>query len=86
MSRYMRLHKALTVTFMPQVLEIIDESHRHKGHAGQPAQAEETHFRIIIQSPMLASLTRVQQQRLLNQALAEEWAAGLHSVSWEVKK
>jgi BolA protein len=86
MSRYMRMHKALTTTFMPHVLDIVDESHRHKGHAGQPADEEETHFRIVIQSPILTPLTRVQQQRLLNQAIAEEWGAGLHSVSWEVKK
>jgi BolA protein len=70
----------LTDRFAPTRLVVIDESHRHAGHAGARPEGE-THFAAIIVSPIFAGLNRVARQRLVYEALAEELAAGVHALS-----
>ena len=70
----------LTERFAPTRLVIVDESHRHAGHAGaQPGG--ETHFNVTIVSPVFAGLNRVARQRLVYEALAAEIAGGVHALS-----
>ncbi|MCE2509848.1 MAG: BolA family transcriptional regulator [Alphaproteobacteria bacterium] len=79
-SRRARIEASLTAAFHPDRLEIVDESARHAGHAGSRPEGE-THFRVEIVAPAFAGLSRVQRQRLIHQALAEEFAASLHALS-----
>ncbi len=71
---------ALTAAFSPDLLEIDDESHLHHGHAGA-APGGETHYAVRIRAPVLAGLSRVARHRAINQALAVEFATGLHALS-----
>ena len=48
----------LTGAFGPTALEVINESHRHQGHAGDDGSGE-SHFRIVIRAPAFASSKRV---------------------------
>jgi BolA family transcriptional regulator, general stress-responsive regulator len=66
--------------FAPTRLEIVDESHRHAGHAGARAEGE-THFAVTIVSPVFAGLNRVARQRLVYQTLADELATRIHALS-----
>ena len=61
----------LEQTFSPEALEVIDESDKHRGHSGW-REGGETHFRVRIKAPAFDGKTRVQQHRLINEALAEE--------------
>jgi BolA protein len=70
----------LTDRFAPTCLVVIDESHRHAGHAGARPEGE-THFAVTIVSPIFAGLNRVARQRLVYETLAEELAAGVHALS-----
>jgi BolA protein len=70
----------LTDRFAPTRLVVIDESHRHAGHAGARPEGE-THFAVTIVSPIFAGLNRVARQRLVYETLAEELAAGVHALS-----
>lgn len=70
----------LTRRFAPVRLEIVDESHRHAGHAGARPEGE-THFSLTIVAPAFAGLNRVARQRLVYEALAEELATGVHALS-----
>jgi BolA protein len=79
-NRAGRMQAALTASFSPTQLEIVDESALHHGHAGA-APGGETHYRIIIRSTAFAGLSRVARHRLVNDALAGEFAAGLHALS-----
>ena len=56
-------HK-LTERLAPSRLEIVDESHRHAGHAGARPEGE-THFAVTIVAAAFAGLNRVARQRLV---------------------
>jgi BolA protein len=74
------IRQKLTARFAPTRLEIIDESHRHAGHAGAREEGE-THFAVTIVSAAFASLNRVARQRLVYDTLAEELATRIHALS-----
>ncbi len=74
------IRQKLTARFSPTQLEIIDESHRHAGHAGA-REGGETHFAVTIVSDAFAAHNRVGRQRLVYQALAEELATRIHALS-----
>jgi BolA protein len=70
----------LTAAFAPQSLDVIDESHRHEGHAGHRPGGQ-THFRVHIVSEAFRGKSRVERHRMVNQALADELAAGVHALA-----
>lgn len=74
------LRERLTAAFEPSRLEIIDDSGKHAGHAGARPEGE-THFTVEIESAAFEGLSRVARQRLVNQAVAPQFAAGLHALS-----
>ena len=79
-----RITRTLTEAFQPASLEVVDESDRHKGHAGSRPGGE-THFRIRITAEAFRGLNRVAMHRAVNEALADEFAAGLHALAIEAK-
>ncbi|HEX5453486.1 MAG TPA: BolA family protein [Stellaceae bacterium] len=70
----------LTARFAPVRLDVIDDSHRHAGHAGARPEGE-THFTVTIVSAAFAGLGRVARQRLVYEALAAELANRVHALS-----
>lgn len=74
------IRRKLTERLAPTRLDIIDESHRHAGHAGARPEGE-THFAVTIVSPAFAGLSRVARQRLIYQILAEQLADRVHALS-----
>jgi len=73
----------LSSKFAPNHLEVLDESDRHRGHAGSRPEGE-THFRVRIGAPALAGLTRLQQHRAVMEALEAELKGGVHALAIEV--
>lgn len=65
MARHLQQH------LQPSQLEVIDESHQHEGHPGANGTGFGTHFRVRIQGPALAGLSRVAQHRLVYDALRD---------------
>ena len=78
------LRERLTAAFLPTRLDISDNSGKHAGHAGARPQGE-THFTVVIESPAFVGLGRVARQRLINQAVAAQFAAGLHALSIQAR-
>ena len=72
----------LLVKFAPSHLEVIDESEKHRGHAGWDA-AGETHFRVRIASPLFAGKRKVAQHRLVYDALQIFIDHGAHAIAIE---
>ena len=70
----------LTGRFAPTRLVIVDESHRHAGHAGARPEGE-THFAVTIVAPAFKGLSRVARQRLVYATLADELATRIHALS-----
>jgi BolA protein len=75
-----RLARKLTQTFAPSRLEVIDDSHRHAGHAGARPGGE-SHFQVVIQAAAFEGLSRIERQRRIHAALADELAGTVHALS-----
>lgn len=74
------IRQKLVDQFHPDELLVADESARHAGHAGA-APGGETHFDIRIVSAEFEGLSRVERQRRVYSALAEELKARIHALS-----
>ena len=74
-----KLDTALT----PSVLDIINESHLHAGHAGSPGTGN-SHFRMKIISEAFAGKSRVDRHRLINEILKDELAGKIHALALTV--
>lgn len=70
----------LTAGLSPVELVVVDESHRHAGHAGARPGGE-SHFAVRIVSEAFGGLSRVSRQRLVYRALADEMKHQIHALS-----
>lgn len=80
MSIAASMRTKLNATLSPEMLEIIDQSHLHAGHAGHDGRGE-SHFAITIVSQAFAGKNRVQRQRLVYSILAAELKDRVHALS-----
>jgi BolA protein len=77
------LDATLREKLQPGVLEVIDESAAHAGHAGAGTEGYGTHFRVRIASPLFDGKTRVARHRLVYDALHFFIAEGVHAIAIE---
>ena len=68
---------------LPTMLEVIDESAQHAGHAGAGAEGYGTHMRVRIASPLFEGQSRVARHRLVYDALRDFLDSGLHALAIE---
>jgi len=85
MSVRAAIERKLSLKFSPSHLEVLDESEKHRGHAGSRPGGE-SHFRVRIASPELDSLSRVGQHRAVMETLDAELRSGVHALAIEVVK
>ncbi|NVK22071.1 MAG: BolA family transcriptional regulator [Kangiellaceae bacterium] len=81
-KRIEQMQQLLTTAFNPSQLEVIDDSHKHVGHAG--ARDGKGHFTVIIQSEALTGKRMVQQHRAIYQALGEMMETDIHALAIKV--
>lgn len=79
-----RIAKVLGEALAPASLDVIDESHLHKGHAGARPGGE-THYRVRITSEAFRGKSRIEMHRTINSLLAAELSAGVHALAIEAK-
>ncbi|HUN45758.1 MAG TPA: BolA family protein [Stellaceae bacterium] len=75
-----RIRSKLTAALQPSHLEIVDESHRHKGHVGARPNGE-THFRVEVVAETFRGKNRLARQRLVYAVLREEMSSDIHALS-----
>ena len=75
-----KLEKAFAI----EALEIVNESHRHQGHAEKP-QGDETHFKVRMITPDFEGLSRMERHRKVFAVLEEEMIHPIHALSLELK-
>lgn len=75
-----RMAEKLISALAPEVLDVIDESEKHRGHGGW-REGGETHFRVVIEASAFSGRSRVDRHRMVNAALAEELAGGIHALA-----
>jgi BolA family transcriptional regulator, general stress-responsive regulator len=78
-----QLRAKLEMALDPRFLSVIDESNQHHGHAGAHPSGE-SHFRVRIAARSLDGLSRVEQHRQINTAVAEELRGRVHALAIEV--
>jgi BolA protein len=74
------IREKLTRAFTPMALEVVNDSHRHAGHAGSPGTGE-SHFSIKVVSAAFDGKSRVERHRMVNEALAEELSGKIHALA-----
>jgi BolA protein len=65
-------------------LELIDDSEKHHGHGGYNP-AGESHFTLVIESPLFEGKSRVERQRMVHSALGELVGNRVHALSIKAK-
>jgi BolA protein len=60
----------LYAAFAPTHLEVINDSAKHRGHAGDDGSGE-SHFTLAIESAAFAGKSRLERQRMVNAALGD---------------
>ena len=70
----------LREAFLPESLDVTDESHLHEGHAGHRPGGE-THFRVYIVSPSFEGKSRIERHRMINAALSAELGGSVHALA-----
>lgn len=80
MSMTDTIRRKLTDGFAPASLDIEDESARHAGHHGGAHAGGETHFRVRIVAAAFEGVSRVERQRRVYAALADELKTQVHAL------
>jgi len=81
-----RMIEKLTAAFAPRDLNIVDDSHRHAGHAGaHPDGGGETHFKVSFESAAFSGQSRVQRQRAVYGVLAGELKDRIHALELKLR-
>ena len=79
-NRATRLAALLTRAFDPAEVTVVDDSQSHAGHAGARPGGE-THYSVRVVTPAFAGMSRVARSRAAHEAVAAEFATGLHALS-----
>ena len=74
------IRRKLTAALSPTRLDIVDDSHRHAGHAGARSEGE-SHFTVTIVAAAFAGQSRVARQRTVYGLLAAELKSDIHALS-----
>ena len=72
--------RLLTEAFAPDRLEVINDTARHHGHAGDDGSGE-SHFTVVISADAFKGVSRVQRQRMVNAALGDLPGGRVHALA-----
>ena len=70
----------LQEAFAPARLQVINDSARHHGHAGDDGSGE-SHFTVVIESAAFTGKSRLERQRLVNRALGDIPGNRVHALA-----
>lgn len=78
------ISRILTESFAPTRLEVINDSDKHRGHAGHDGSGE-SHFTVEIESAAFAGVSRVERQRMINRALGDIPGDRVHALALKAR-
>ncbi len=85
MHRAEKIEAALRAAFAPRVLEVVDESEAHRGHAGY-REGGESHFRVTVESEAFQGLGRIAMHRAVHEAIGRELMSEIHALALTVRE
>jgi BolA protein len=74
------IEKRLRAALSPTRLAVINDSDKHRGHAGHDGSGE-SHFTVEIEAEQFAGMTRLQRQRAVNAALGDLMKERVHALA-----
>jgi BolA protein len=74
------IEKRLLAELSPITLNVINDSAKHHGHAGDDGSGE-SHFTVLIESVAFAGKSRVERQRMVNRALGDIPGQRVHALA-----
>ena len=77
------IRSRLVAAFAPSVLEVVDDSERHRGHAGF-RDGGESHFNVRIRAEAFAGQSRIARHRAVHAALGPQLVARIHALSLDI--
>ncbi len=78
-ERVQQIEAELRAALEPESLDIIDDSHKHAGHAGSKGGAG--HFDLTIVSDKFSGMNTIGRHRLIYDALSEMMPGEIHALS-----
>jgi len=75
-----QIRDRLQAAFVPQRLEVSDDSEQHRGHAGWQ-EGGQTHFSVLIEAPVFAPMSRLERHRAVHRALGTELVGRIHALA-----
>jgi BolA protein len=65
-----RVIRERLATLEPREVEVVNESHRHAGHAGDDGTGE-SHWRVRLRTARFEGVGRVERERMVHRALGD---------------
>lgn len=70
-------------TFDPAELTVVDDSERHRGHAGY-REGGDSHFNVRMRSVAFKGQSRIARHRAVHAALGPELVASIHALALDL--
>ena len=83
MDRRERIEARLREAFAPLALEVVDDSARHRGHAG--AASGGGHYRVALVSARFRGVPRVERHRMVYAALGAAFQGEIHALELDAR-
>ncbi len=77
------IEQKLAEAFAPSVLEVVDDSEAHRGHAGFQ-EGGESHFNVKIVSDAFKGQSRLARHRAVHSALGPEIISRIHALALDI--
>lgn len=83
MSVTTEIRNKLETAFSPSILEVVDDSERHRGHAGYQ-EGGESHFNVMIRAAAFAGQSRIARHRAVHTALGKDLVSRIHALALDI--
>lgn len=78
------IRRLLAAAYAPTRLAVINDSTKHRGHAGHDGSGK-SHFTVEIESAAFAGVSRLERQRMVNRALGDIPGQRVHALAIKAK-
>ncbi|MGC1506669.1 MAG: BolA family protein [Sulfitobacter sp.] len=83
MTKTQEIEVRLRAALSPRVLEVVDDSESHRGHAGFQ-EGGESHFNVRIRAEAFSGMSRIARHRAVHGAIGPELMGRIHALALDL--
>jgi BolA protein len=83
MSLRAEIEQRLQSAFAPDEIDVVDDSERHRGHAGY-REGGDSHFNVRLRSAAFAGQSRLARHRAVHDALGRDIMGRIHALALDL--